>query len=120
MICSSRAVTGAYLRSHNPYISLTGGSLQATYMRNTVIHALRSSTNVNVHDVPHNFIYANPTISALATFISRFVSGETLLDADAEREASLAREACGAAAMVTAPFIDESRRRSILYSHYTL
>ena len=48
-------------------------SLQATWIRNTLLQAMRSSTQSNTRLVPMNVIYENPTISALATFASRFV-----------------------------------------------
>lgn len=65
-------------------------SLQATWIRNTVIHALRSSTTVSVHDVPSNFVYANPTITKLAVYLSGLLSGKAV-DKDAERAAALER-----------------------------
>jgi hypothetical protein len=48
-------------------------SLQATWIRNTVLQAMRSSTQSNTRSVPMRVIYENPTISALAAFASRFV-----------------------------------------------
>ncbi|KIM78762.1 hypothetical protein PILCRDRAFT_10982 [Piloderma croceum F 1598] len=48
-------------------------SLQATWIRNTLLQAMRSSTQSNTRSVPMNVIYENPTISALAAFASRFV-----------------------------------------------
>ncbi|KAI0758786.1 acetyl-CoA synthetase-like protein [Fomes fomentarius] len=65
-------------------------SLQATWIRNTITHALRSSSTVNIHDIPTNFVYTYPTISALAKYISGLVSGQAV-DADAERAAAIER-----------------------------
>ncbi|KIM81777.1 hypothetical protein PILCRDRAFT_8450 [Piloderma croceum F 1598] len=48
-------------------------SLQATWIRNILLQAMRSSTQSNTRLVPMNVIYENPTISALAAFVSRFV-----------------------------------------------
>ena len=44
--------------------------MQATWIRNTIIHALRSSSIADVHGVPTNFVYSHPTISSLAAYIS--------------------------------------------------
>ncbi|RDX49617.1 acetyl-CoA synthetase-like protein [Lentinus brumalis] len=65
-------------------------SLQATWIRNTIIHALRSSSSVNTHDIPTTFVYSNHTISALAAYISAIYSGKSV-DKDAERAASIER-----------------------------
>ena len=72
-----------------PFRGLTCiSSLQATYIRNTVIQALRSTSNISVHDLPQNFVYAHPTISALTSFLSRLLSGGAAVsDAAAAREA---------------------------------
>ncbi|KAJ3535272.1 hypothetical protein NM688_g7002 [Phlebia brevispora] len=43
-------------------------SLQATWMRNTLLHALKGVTNTRL--IPDNFVYQHPTISSLAAFIS--------------------------------------------------
>ena len=65
-------------------------SLQATWIRNTIIHALRSSSSVNTHDIPSNFVYAHPSISALSAYLSSLFSGKTA-DKDADRAAGIAR-----------------------------
>ncbi|OSD00720.1 acetyl-CoA synthetase-like protein [Trametes coccinea BRFM310] len=65
-------------------------SLQATWIRNTLIHTLRVASNVNVHDIPSNFVYAHPSIAALSNFLSGLISGKTV-DADAERAAAIDR-----------------------------
>lgn len=72
--------------------ALTRHSLQATWIRNTLIHALRAVATVSTHDIPSNFVYAHPSIRALSTFLSGLISGETALaGADAERAAAIAR-----------------------------
>ncbi|KAL7278804.1 hypothetical protein ACG7TL_007815 [Trametes sanguinea] len=51
-------------------------SLQATWIRNTILNAVRKTTMVSTHDVPLNFVYANPTIVALSAYLSGIVSGK--------------------------------------------
>ena len=51
-------------------------SLQATWIRNTILHALRQSTSLTLHNLPNNFVYSNPTISSLALFVIKlFLQG---------------------------------------------
>ncbi len=64
-------------------------SLQATYIRNTILYPLRTTTKISVHDIPSNFIYTNPTIAALANFLQGIISGKGV-DKDAERAARIA------------------------------
>ncbi|KAI0659473.1 acetyl-CoA synthetase-like protein [Cubamyces menziesii] len=59
-------------------------SLQATWIRNTILHAVRTTTTVSTHDVPLNFVYANPTILTLSAFLSGLISGKDI-DKDAQR-----------------------------------
>ena len=61
-------------------------SLQATYIRNALMHALRTSAKVSTHAVPTNFVYTHPSIAALSSFVLRILSGGAV-DADAERAA---------------------------------
>jgi hypothetical protein len=44
-------------------------SLQATWIRNSILNALRNTTKVNTRGISVNFVYKNPTISALGRFI---------------------------------------------------
>jgi len=44
-------------------------SLQATWIRNSILNALKNSSKVNTRDIPTNFVYQNPTISALGRLI---------------------------------------------------
>ncbi|TFK88243.1 acetyl-CoA synthetase-like protein [Polyporus arcularius HHB13444] len=65
-------------------------SLQATWIRNTIMHALRSASSIDIHGIPSNFVYANHTVSKLAAWLSATYSGK-LVDKDAERAASIER-----------------------------
>ncbi|KAM5541012.1 hypothetical protein V8D89_005323 [Ganoderma adspersum] len=65
-------------------------SLQVTWIRNTLIHALRSSSSVNTHDIPPGFVYAHPSITALAAYLSSLFAGKTV-DKDAERTEGIER-----------------------------
>ncbi|KAI0320589.1 acetyl-CoA synthetase-like protein [Amylostereum chailletii] len=51
-------------------------SLQATWIRNTIMHALRVSTKVSIHELPLTFVYSHPSIRALATFLRGVIQGE--------------------------------------------
>ena len=44
-------------------------SLQAMWIRNSTLNALRNTTKLNTREVPANFVYQNPTVFALAKFI---------------------------------------------------
>ncbi|KAF8066748.1 hypothetical protein FPV67DRAFT_1496289 [Lyophyllum atratum] len=46
-------------------------SLQATWIRNTVLHALRQSTKISTRNIPINFVYLNPTIARLGGYLAR-------------------------------------------------
>lgn len=48
-------------------------SLEATWIRNSLVHALRETTDIDPRTVPGNFVYQNPTVESLATFISGLV-----------------------------------------------
>ncbi|KAK7453562.1 hypothetical protein VKT23_001446 [Stygiomarasmius scandens] len=47
-----------------------GDSLQATWIRNSLLRALRDSAKIDTRGSSSNFIYDYPTISALGTFVS--------------------------------------------------
>ncbi|KAF9650627.1 acetyl-CoA synthetase-like protein [Thelephora ganbajun] len=57
-------------------------SLQATWIRNSVLNALRNTTKLNTRGIPANFIYQNPTVSALGKFIYDLTSAGTLRQLD--------------------------------------
>ncbi|KAI0067832.1 acetyl-CoA synthetase-like protein [Artomyces pyxidatus] len=44
-------------------------SLQATSIRNSIIHALRCTSHFSFDDIPNSFVYDNPTISSLCDSI---------------------------------------------------
>ncbi|KZT73185.1 acetyl-CoA synthetase-like protein [Daedalea quercina L-15889] len=50
-------------------------SLQATYIRNALLSAIRKSSKVNAHSVPESLVYDNPTISCLGAIVSSIVLG---------------------------------------------
>ena len=45
---------------------------------------------MNVHAIPSTFVYSNPTINALAAYLSGMISGKAV-DKDAERAAAIDR-----------------------------
>ncbi|KAJ7185924.1 hypothetical protein C8R46DRAFT_388493 [Mycena filopes] len=50
-------------------------SLQATWIRNSLLHALRNSAQLDTRQNTHNFVYDHPSVSRLAQFLCRVVSG---------------------------------------------
>ncbi|KAJ7153225.1 hypothetical protein C8R46DRAFT_1357140 [Mycena filopes] len=62
-------------------------SLQATWIRNSILHALRSSdaVEVEVGTIPDDFVYAQPTIRLLGDYLSQVVSGSLFSAADLPR-----------------------------------
>ncbi|KAJ7769931.1 hypothetical protein B0H16DRAFT_1516867 [Mycena metata] len=50
-------------------------SLQATWIRNSLLHALRDSARLDTRENTHNFVYDYPTISRLAEFLCTVASG---------------------------------------------
>ncbi|TFY73136.1 hypothetical protein EWM64_g10876, partial [Hericium alpestre] len=58
-------------------------SLQAIWIRNSLMHAVRVASSVPVSSVPGNFVYANPSIAQLAKFLVR-LCGNNTEEADAE------------------------------------
>ena len=49
-------------------------SLQATWIRNSVLNALRNTTKLNTRGISANLVYQNPTVSALGKFIHELTS----------------------------------------------
>ncbi|KAI0718411.1 acetyl-CoA synthetase-like protein [Cerioporus squamosus] len=78
------------IRDEDDIFQQGGDSLQATYIRNTILNALRTTTKISVHDIPSNFVYTNPTIAALANFLQGIISGKGV-DKDAERAVRIAQ-----------------------------
>ncbi|KAJ7452161.1 hypothetical protein B0H11DRAFT_1742224 [Mycena galericulata] len=66
-------------------------SLQATWIRNSILHAFRSSQRVDMKAVPNNFVYRYPTLRLLADLFSGLALGagskpeESMWRADAMR-----------------------------------
>ncbi|KAJ6588257.1 acetyl-CoA synthetase-like protein [Mycena capillaripes] len=50
-------------------------SLQATWIRNSILHALRISKQVDMKTVPSNFVYTYPTLRLLANLFTQLASG---------------------------------------------
>ncbi|KAF9556258.1 acetyl-CoA synthetase-like protein [Agrocybe pediades] len=53
-----------------------GDSLQATWIRNTIINVLKNSTAVETDTIATNVVYEYPTIASLTTFLGNLVSGK--------------------------------------------
>ena len=54
---------------HSPMYIL---SLQATWIRNSILNALRNTTKLNTRGISVDFVYQNPTVLALGKFIHDF------------------------------------------------
>ncbi|VDB85562.1 unnamed protein product [Peniophora sp. CBMAI 1063] len=53
-------------------------SLQATMIRNAIMHALRETVKHPVHSLPINFIYDHPSVTALTSFVHQWtITGDT-------------------------------------------
>jgi hypothetical protein len=52
-------------------------SLQATWIRHAILHALRDSAKVSVHDVPHSLVYMNSTVRSLAEYVHGLATGRS-------------------------------------------
>ncbi|KAF4612641.1 hypothetical protein D9613_011797 [Agrocybe pediades] len=50
-------------------------SLQATWIRNTILRALRDSAEIDTRNLVDNFVYEHPTISSLASFVKLLATG---------------------------------------------
>ncbi|KAF4618223.1 hypothetical protein D9613_011591 [Agrocybe pediades] len=51
-------------------------SLQATWIRNTIINVLKNSTEAETDKIATNVVYEYPTIASLTTFLGNLVSGK--------------------------------------------
>ncbi|GJE93538.1 acetyl-CoA synthetase-like protein [Phanerochaete sordida] len=60
-------------------------SLEATWIRNSLLHALRDTTPVDTRAVPGNFVYQHPTIAALAAFASELATARGAQGSEQER-----------------------------------
>lgn len=67
-------------------------SLQATWIRNSLLHALRSSTNISTRQISNNVVYEYPSIHKLASLLSRLANTETLTETNGDTETGLMLE----------------------------
>ncbi|KAJ7153563.1 hypothetical protein C8R43DRAFT_885444 [Mycena crocata] len=67
-------------------------SLQATWIRNSILHALRNSKQVDIRLVPNNFVYSRPTLRLLAEMFTDLVSGAPSQPSDISRRADAMQE----------------------------
>ncbi|KAH7912519.1 Alpha/Beta hydrolase protein [Hygrophoropsis aurantiaca] len=44
-------------------------SLQATWIRNTILRSLRATSGLHIHKVPFSFVYNHPTIRTLSAYV---------------------------------------------------
>ncbi|KAF8160214.1 acetyl-CoA synthetase-like protein [Mycena galopus ATCC 62051] len=63
-------------------------SLQATWIRNSILHALRSSEETRIVNLPDDFVYSRPTIRLLSEFLAGISSGSSVLVPDLAGRAS--------------------------------
>ncbi|KAJ7156520.1 hypothetical protein C8R43DRAFT_1125714 [Mycena crocata] len=75
-----------------PELTHTFASLQATWIRNSILHALRTSTKVKVETIPGDFVYSYPTVRLLAQFLTEVASGSASAGPDLDRHASAMEE----------------------------
>ncbi|KAK7050236.1 acetyl-CoA synthetase-like protein [Favolaschia claudopus] len=66
-------------------------SLQATWIRNSLLHALRCSQRVDMKIVPSNFVYTYPTLRLLADLLTRLTSGAASTSQDITRRTEAMR-----------------------------
>ncbi|EJC99607.1 acetyl-CoA synthetase-like protein [Fomitiporia mediterranea MF3/22] len=71
-----------YLGDENDLFEHGADSLQATWIRNTIIRALRGSHPKLAHAVSPNFVYENPTISGLANQVALIITGHATSEAN--------------------------------------
>ncbi|KAJ6630175.1 hypothetical protein B0H10DRAFT_1939389 [Mycena sp. CBHHK59/15] len=71
-------------------------SLQATWIRNSILQALRTSTKVDVRPIPHYFIYSYPTLRLLADFLTHLTSGSAPSIEDSSLQSILVTGTTGA------------------------
>lgn len=58
-------------------------SLQATWIRNSIRHALRTTAKVETRTVSSTFVYKYPTISSLVTYVVSLANGTSATQTDA-------------------------------------
>ncbi|KAF5351577.1 hypothetical protein D9758_007202 [Tetrapyrgos nigripes] len=57
-------------------------SLQMTWIKNTVLHALKCNNKVNIREIPQNFVYAYPTARQLGEYMASLAQGNSLKAVD--------------------------------------
>ncbi|KAJ7810002.1 hypothetical protein B0H14DRAFT_3480930 [Mycena olivaceomarginata] len=67
-------------------------SLQATWILNTILHALRASNLVEITTLPDDFVYSHPTIRLIAESLTAVASGHVSLLPDLSRRAATMEE----------------------------
>ncbi|CCM02378.1 uncharacterized protein FIBRA_04473 [Fibroporia radiculosa] len=68
-------------------------SLQATWIRNSILRALRDSVQFDTRKFSGNFVYDHPSVSSLVLHVSRLVSGANDdLDSSGEERTSIMRK----------------------------
>ena len=74
MTFSNTAATGLVYLPLTLILTTNQISLQATWIRNSILNALKNTTKLNVREISANFVYQNPTVSALGRFIHDLTS----------------------------------------------
>lgn len=67
------------------WLVFTNTSLQASWIRNTILHALRQSTKISTKDIPINFVYLHPTANRLSRYLARIAERGVSSHAENER-----------------------------------
>jgi hypothetical protein len=62
-------------------------SMQATWIRNSIMHALRKTPKVSVNDVSSNVVYEHPNIGSLARYVFATVNGDAAAASETTRKA---------------------------------
>lgn len=75
MSLSRLAVAFKLLRS----VYVHDHSLQAMWIRNSILHALRKSGYAESRSIPHSFVYQHSSITRLATFVQSLVQGSAAI-----------------------------------------
>jgi hypothetical protein len=67
-------------------------SLQATWIRNSILRAVRTSAELDTRPITSNFVYDHPTIKDLASYVHQLVSGQGVNSAGTELKIKAMRE----------------------------
>jgi hypothetical protein len=86
------AATGIYLHPNPRSLISKFPSLQATWILNTILHALRASNLVKITTLPDDFVYSHPTIRLIAESLTAVASGRVSLLPDLSRRAATMEE----------------------------